>query len=69
MVEPDKLVDEIMCSCTGTTRGQIYDLCQQGKDLEGISRHTGIFTGCGGCEWDIGQFVKALTEIKQTSSK
>lgn len=52
--------DEIMCSCSGTTRGQIYDLVQQGKDLEAISRYSGALSGCGGCEWDIGEFYKAL---------
>jgi bacterioferritin-associated ferredoxin len=58
----DKLVDEVMCSCSGTTRGQIYDLFMQGKDLDAISRWTGAKTGCGGCEWDIEVFVKALAE-------
>lgn len=52
--------DEIMCSCSGTTRGQIYDLVQQGKDLEAISRYSGALSGCGGCEWDIEEFYKAL---------
>ncbi len=58
----DDPVNEIMCSCSGTTRGKIYDLYQQGLDIEGISQRTGIKTGCGGCEWDIEAFVKALAE-------
>lgn len=56
----DNPADEIMCSCSGTTRGLIYDLVIQGKDFEAISRWTGANTGCGGCEWDIADFLKAL---------
>ena len=56
--------DEIMCTCSGTTRGKIYDLVMQGKDFEAISQWTGVNTGCSGCEWDISEFVKALEEEK-----
>lgn len=59
----DDLSDEVMCSCSGTTRGQIYDLVMQGKDIEAISRYSGALSGCGGCEWEIGEFVKALRQI------
>jgi bacterioferritin-associated ferredoxin len=62
--EKDKLADEIICACSGTTRGQVYDLVQQGKDLEAISRWTGAKTGCGGCDWDLEVFVRALEEEK-----
>jgi bacterioferritin-associated ferredoxin len=58
------LKDEVMCSCSGTTREQIYNLLQQGMDLDAISRWTGAKTGCGGCDWDIEVFVRALTEAK-----
>ncbi|OYY92195.1 MAG: (2Fe-2S)-binding protein [Methylophilaceae bacterium 17-44-8] len=57
------VADEVMCTCSGTTRGQIYDLVMQGKDIDAISRWTGAKTGCGGCEWDIEVFVRALTEL------
>ena len=60
----DNPVDEIMCTCSGTTRGKIYDLVMQGKDIEAISQWTGVNTGCSGCEWDISEFVKALMEQK-----
>ena len=60
--ENDDLIDEVMCSCSGTTRGRIYDLVMEGLDVEAISQRTGIKTGCGGCEWDIEAFVKALSE-------
>jgi bacterioferritin-associated ferredoxin len=61
----DNLADEIMCVCSGTTRGKIYDMVMQGKDFEAISQWTGVNTGCSGCEWDISEVVKALKE--QTS--
>jgi NAD(P)H-nitrite reductase large subunit len=38
----------------------------QGKDIDAISRWTGAKTGCGGCEWDIEVFVRALTEQPAT---
>lgn len=56
----DDDINEVMCSCSGTTRGMIYDLAMQGKDLEAISRYSGALSGCGGCEWEIGVFVNAL---------
>lgn len=58
--EDDNPANEIMCSCSGTTRGMIYDLVMQGKDIEAISRYSGALSGCGGCEYEIGEFVKAL---------
>ena len=61
------VTDEIMCSCSGTTRGKIYDLYKQGLDIDSISQRTGIKTGCGGCEWDIEAFVTALKEVDSAS--
>ena len=61
--QAEDLADQVMCTCSGTTRGKIYDLFMQGKDLESISRYSGALSGCGGCEWDIGEFVKALAEV------
>ena len=65
----DNLADKIMCACSGTTRGKIYDLVMQGKDFEAISQWTGVNTGCSGCEWDISEFVRALEEVKAGGSK
>ena len=62
--EKDAAADEVMCSCSGTTRGQIYNLFMQGKDVDAISRWTGAKTGCGGCEWDIEDYLKSLAESK-----
>lgn len=55
---------EVLCSCSGTTRGMIIDLVAQGKDLDGISRYTGALSGCAGCEWEIGELVNALSHKK-----
>lgn len=51
-----------MCHCSGTKRGNIQNLVEQGMDLQAISRWTGALTGCGGCEWDIADFMKELAE-------
>lgn len=56
--------DEIMCPCTGTTRGQIEKLFNEGLDLDAISRRTGALSGCAGCEWDVAQLLKSLAEQK-----
>jgi len=52
--------DEIMCDCTSTTRGDIKKLFLEGRDMDGISSKTGILTGCGGCEWDIEDYLASL---------
>jgi NAD(P)H-nitrite reductase large subunit len=58
--------DEVMCPCSGTRRGNIQSLFEQGMDMDGISRWTGAISGCGGCEWDIAEFLKELGENKKT---
>lgn len=58
----DKQADEIMCDCTGTKRGKIQSLFEAGFDLEDICNKTGITTGCGGCEWEVDQFLDELYE-------
>ena len=60
--------DEVMCDCSGTTRGDIERLFTQGMDLEAISQWTGALTGCGGCEWDIEQLLKALAEQQASNT-
>lgn len=54
--------DEVMCLCSGTTRGNIQSLFEQGMDVDAISRWTGALSGCGGCESDIAQFLNELAE-------
>ncbi len=56
--------DEVMCLCSGTTRAEIRRLFAQDMDLEAISRRTGALTGCGGCEWDIAEFLEAQKSLK-----
>lgn len=58
----DELADEIMCPCSGTTRGTIQSLFEHGLDIEAISRRTGALSGCSGCEWDIADFLRTLAE-------
>ncbi len=42
---------EIACHCSGTTKEKIKELVEnQLTDLDGISRKTGVCSGCGGCE-------------------
>jgi NAD(P)H-nitrite reductase large subunit len=52
--------DEVMCHCSGTRRMYIQRLHEQGMDIHAISRWTGALSGCGGCEWDIADFLKQL---------
>jgi NAD(P)H-nitrite reductase large subunit len=56
--------DEVVCHCSGTGRAYIRNLFEQGMDVDAISRWTGALSGCGGCEWDIKDFLKELTEQK-----
>lgn len=63
--QPDP-ADPVMCHCSGTRRRNIQALFEQGMDIQAISRWTGALSGCGGCEWDIADFLKALAERGQT---
>lgn len=56
--------DQVMCHCSGTRRDYIRRLYEQGMDVNAISRWTGALSGCGGCEWDIADFLKELGEQK-----
>jgi NAD(P)H-nitrite reductase large subunit len=58
----DQPADEILCQCSGTRRGNIQNLFEQGLDIQAISRWTGALSGCGGCEWDIAAFLTELSE-------
>ncbi|MFW5432440.1 MAG: (2Fe-2S)-binding protein [Methylophilaceae bacterium] len=55
-----------MCTCTGTTRGQIQSLFEQGFDLDGICSKKGVLSGCGGCEWDVEAFLDQFTKQKNS---
>jgi len=58
--EPDR-ADEVICDCSGTTRGKIISLVEQGiVDTDTISRKTGAISGCGSCEYDIDDLLDEL---------
>lgn len=59
--------DEVMCECSGTKRSAIRYLFEQGHDQDAISRKTGALSGCGGCEWDISEYLDALAGRQKTS--
>lgn len=54
--------DDVLCFCSGTKRREIEKLFREGYDQQTISRKTGTLSGCGGCEWDIEQYLKELAE-------
>ena len=54
-------LNEVICPCSGTTKGKIKSLVEAGFDLEAISRKTGALTGCSGCEWELAEFLKEVT--------
>lgn len=60
--EHDDWEDEVMCLCSGTTRGDIVRMFVAGLDMEAISRKTGALSGCAGCEWDVAELLRELAE-------
>ena len=54
--------DEVMCPCSGTKRSTIQRMFEQGLSVEEISQRSGALSGCGGCEWDIAEFVESLSK-------
>jgi bacterioferritin-associated ferredoxin len=65
-IENQDAPDEVICACSGTTRADVARLFKEGLDADGISRRTGAISGCGGCEWDITEILKTLTETPKT---
>ena len=61
--------DIVMCHCSGTRRNNIQRLFEQGYDIDAISRWTGALSGCGGCEWDIAQFLKDLADQQSAARR
>lgn len=49
----------IICDCSGTTVAKVTALIDEGHDLDMISRKTGAFSGCGGCEYDLQMLYEA----------
>lgn len=46
-------MDEAICICSGTTKRKVIELIEAGCDLDTVSRKTGAYSGCGGCEYDL----------------
>lgn len=67
--ESTQAEDLVMCHCSGTKRDNIKNLFEQGMDINAISRWTGALSGCGGCEWDIADFLKELAEQQNAQSE
>jgi len=61
--------DEVMCNCSGTKRNHIQKLFEQGLDIDAISRNTGAISGCGGCEWDIAEFLEELAQKEKVKEQ
>jgi len=66
--DKNQLETEIMCVCSGTRRGEIQKLFEQGFNADAISRKTGALSGCGGCEWDVCQFLHELSQEKNPNT-
>ena len=50
--------EQIICSCTGTTKEKIKQLIKKGiDDLDKISSATGASTGCGSCDVTIQEIL------------
>ncbi len=60
----DEDLDEAICICSGTTKRKVLQLIDDGLDtLDAISRRTGAYSGCGGCEYELEQILEEkLTE-------
>ena len=42
-------------------------LFEEGLDIDAISRRTGAVSGCSGCEWDIIEMLKCLSDHQGAS--
>ena len=52
--------NDVICACSGTTRGQILALLEQDvADMDRISRITGALSGCGGCEFELQSLLQS----------
>ncbi len=61
-IQNNELDNEVMCTCSGTTRAKIRKLFNEGMNMEAISSWSGALSGCGGCEWDVEQYLEELAK-------
>lgn len=47
-----------LCYCTGTTKEKVQALLDEGfSSFEDIVNQTGATTGCGGCDYEVAEFI------------
>lgn len=64
--KPAEPKEDVICRCSGTTVAQIKRLVGQGvDDLDGLSRATGVCSGCGGCDYEV---MEILAECRAASA-
>jgi len=50
--------DEVICTCSGTTKAKILQLIAKGvDDIDKIASATGAVTGCGSCDATIQDII------------
>ena len=57
--------DEVICFCSGTKRGKIKQLIEDGADsVEKISRATGAVSGCAGCDVPVQELLAEYGKLE-----
>jgi bacterioferritin-associated ferredoxin len=52
--------EEVICSCTLVTYGQVYKLAQQNLSFEDIVRRSGACSGCGSCQFEVEELIEEV---------
>ncbi len=53
-------LEEVICSCTLVTYGQVYKLAQQNLSFEDIVRRSGACSGCGSCQFEVEELIEEV---------
>jgi bacterioferritin-associated ferredoxin len=51
---------EVICSCTLVTYGQVYELAQQNLSFDDIVRRSGACSGCGSCQFEVETLIEEV---------
>ena len=51
---------EVICSCTLVTYGQVYNLAQQNLSFDDIVRRSGACSGCGSCQFEVETLIEEV---------
>ena len=63
--EEAMLEDEVICFCSGTKRGKIKQLIEDGADsVDKISRATGAVSGCAGCDVPVQELLAEYGKLE-----